>query len=208
MWRMLPAVLLLVGIAHFALAQGISVPGAPKIGQAGTGIGFAAKAPTSGGGGGGYSGPCDAATISGGCTSAVGFLSGTAAYSTALSPAVDICDTATCTTTATINFLATGYWDAATAAASAPCTVACSPSKFYDSTGNGNALPVNGTAYGQISFNVLGSCSGLIRTVISGPSVSNPYYLSSTFTTLTQPYSLITLAERIGNTMLSSTQPR
>ena len=60
---------------------------------------------------------------------------------------------ATCTSTATIKFLATGYWDAVTAAVSTACSVACKVSKFYDSSGNANNAPVSlGTDYVSCSI--------------------------------------------------------
>ncbi len=140
-------------------------------------------------GGATFSGPCDATA---GATLFFGFVSCSAAYATAHSAAADVCDLATCTTTVTINFLSTGYWDAATASASSACATACVVKQFYDSTGNGHTIPVNAGSYGKIVFNVLGSCSGLTHTASYS---TGPQYRVA-ITSVATPYSLMALTSR------------
>lgn len=135
-----------------------------------------------------YVGPCDVSA----CTAAYGFFSGTAAYATAHSPAIDLCDVASCSVLVTINYLSTGYWDAATAAASASCAVSCWVTKFYDSSGHGADAPVTGGTRAVVAFNSLGSCSAAV-------SSSGGIYLSSTFTSVPSPWSLVGVGERTGS---------
>jgi hypothetical protein len=142
-----------------------------------------------------FSGPCDAVS---GAKVFLGFVSCSAAYASALSPAADICDEAARTTCTTINFLATGYWDAATAAASASCATACVVSKFYDSSGNGNDAPVDAGHYGKITFNSLGSCSAIGNSTVIG--TTSPGYKTAAITTINQPWSMAGIVKRVTNT--------
>lgn len=140
-----------------------------------------------------YSGPCDAIA---GATAFIGFLSCSASFASAHNPAVDIADQSTHLVTATINFLSSGYWDAATAAASSPCSVACVATKFYDSSGNSNDFPVDAGKYGLITFNALNTCSAV---GLSGTYAGSPTYRSSLFTSVNQPLSMVAIANRTGN---------
>lgn len=159
------------------------VPASAQMTMSGVGGGFGAAA------GGAFSGPCDAVA---GATVFYGFVSCSAAYATAHSAAADVCDMATCTTVVTINFLSTGYWDAATAAASAACTTACVVKQFYDSSGNAHTIPANSGQYGQVVFNVLGSCSGLTHTATY---TTGPDYRVA-ITSVPTPYSFVGLTTR------------
>lgn len=167
-------------IAAFAQVGGLSFPGpGPRVASAS------------------FSGPCDAVGSS--ATVFVGFVSCSAAYATAHSPAADICDQLTCTTTATINFLSTGYWDSATAAASPACAVACVVSKFYDSSGNANNAPASSSVSNAlITFNALGTCSAVGKGTV-GAGNSAPFYETSAFTSVAQPLTFAAIGKRTGS---------
>lgn len=179
---MLRRLLLCVALALFpALASAqITPPGFPP----GT---FNSRAPIDAAGGAppSFTGPCDISA----CTGAYGFIAGTAAYASAHSPAVDICDTATCGTTVTINFLSTGLWDAATAAANAVCSVSCSATNFYDSTGNLHPAPFTTGTRPTIAFGNLGTCSAAIAIVTGGT------FKTAAFTSV-PTWSMVGIAER------------
>lgn len=180
---MLRRLLLCVALALFpALASAqITPPGFPP----GT---FNSRAPIDATGGAppSFTGPCDISA----CTGAYGFIAGTAAYASAHSPAVDICDTATCGTTVTINFLSTGLWDAATAAANAVCLVSCSAKNFYDSTGNAHPAPFSTGTMPVIAFGSLGTCSAAVSAGLST-------FKTAAFTSV-PTWSMVGIAERTG----------
>lgn len=91
----------------------------------------------SGGGGGAYSGVGDKFPGAGG---AYGLRAYNAAYATGSNSAAIICDTATFATCSTINILANGDFDKATAAASAACATACVVKSLTDQSGSGHTM--------------------------------------------------------------------
>jgi len=62
----------------------------------------------------------------------------TNAYAASNGAAAIVCDTATFATCTTINFLTNGNFDAATAAASASCSVACVVKQLFAQLGTGS----------------------------------------------------------------------
>lgn len=118
-----------------------------------------------------------------------------AAYAMGSNPAADICDVSTGLTCTTINILANGSFDAATAQASASCAVACNVSKLYDQTGNGNHITQSTNANRPtLVFNCIGSLPCIQST--SSSIVLN----TATFTPATGVVSLSTVGNRAAGT--------
>lgn len=116
-----------------------------------------------------------------------------AAYAAAHSPACDVVDTATGLTTCTFSFLSTGFVSPSACNATA-CATACSVTKMYDQTGNGNhAVQATLASMPPLNLSAQNSLPCL------GPSSPAKSVATSTSIAQTAPYSVTLVAERTAN---------
>lgn len=112
-----------------------------------------------------------------------------AAYASGSNGACDLVDSATGLTTFTMNILSTGFADAAGAAASTACAVACKVTKAYDQTGNGrHVTQATLSAMPVLTFNIINSLP-VMNCGTGGTAV----VLGSVNITVTQAYTVSTV---------------
>src|SRR5882757_9830332 len=141
-----------------------------------------------GSGGSSYSGPGD---ISSGALAWWGCRGYNAAYSTGSNPAMDVVDTATGLITTTVNIKTNGKLDTATILG---LGYAVSVKKLYDQTGNGvHVTQATLSAMPALTLSGLGS-----EPVMTFASASSQF-LSTSFGSIAQPWSLIGVLKRTGN---------
>lgn len=137
-----------------------------------------------------YSGP---GNIVGGAKAWWGLRGYSSAYSTGSNPSVQILRQSD-STTATINILASGLFDTATALSFCNGTI-CSVKTLYDQTGNGYNL-TQPTASKQpiLIFSCLAfaPCLGFFGSPAE-------YLTTTSFASLSQPYSISSVVARVGN---------
>lgn len=184
--KRLLALLACLLLAAPAFADGIVVPGIPRMGQVDAAFSFP---PTVSGGG--YVGPGNA--ISASVKAFWGLQAYNAAYGTG--PAAIVCDVATGSTCSTVNFLSNGKFDSATAAALPQCATACDVSQLYDSTGNGlHATQSLNAARPTLTFNCINTSLPCL-TFSGTQSLSVP----SGIGTIAQPWVIVGVGKRTGN---------
>jgi hypothetical protein len=102
-----------------------------------------------------YTGPGDVVS---GATNWYGLRAYNAAYATGSNPAAIVCDSATFTTCSTINILANGKFDTATASGSAACATTCVVKQIYDQTATANHATCSSAATcPTLTFNCIGT---------------------------------------------------
>lgn len=142
--------------------------------------------------GGSYTGPGDIVASASGWW---GLRAYNAAYATGSNPAADICIASTGLSCTTINILADGSFDVATASASTACAVQCAVKELYDQSGHSNHLfNTGGIANAPvIVFNCIGSlpCMSFNGTT--------DFLISNSITAIPQPTSTSAVAKRTGN---------
>lgn len=182
--------LLFALIASASVAQ-TSLPGFPPGTFQSRG---AIDAPPSGGGG--FVGPGDAITPQ--AVAYYSFRAYNAAYAApGTNPAMQLCDKATGLTCVTINILATGYADRATAVASSACATSCGISSLTDQTGNGHTASNGNTLLWPVVL--FTGCPGsfqMCAQFIPSPQASE---LATANITQAQPFTFIAVAERTAN---------
>lgn len=118
-----------------------------------------------------------------------------AAYAAALSAACDVVDTATGLVTGTFNFLSTGFVNPSQlSGVGAACHTACSVTKMYDQTGNGNHV-VQATLTNMPAL-TLSAQNGL---PCAAGTATTPNLQTAGSVAQAAPYTKIAVAERTGN---------
>lgn len=136
-----------------------------------------------------YQGPGDVVS---GATAYWGLRAYNVAYATGSNSAAVVCDSATFLVCTTINILANGSFDKATASGSSSCVSTCVVKSLTDQTGNGNTMSCfSASVCPTLTFNCYGSLPCL--------TFANAQTLSSSLN-ITSPLTYLAVTERTGNT--------